>query len=101
MLGRQIDPRLLQIVAERGRGPRHLLGHRVGIGDEVPRRQPQAVHAAINVFGQIAHSLQPLQFREGPVDMTKRDNAGRAGDHDDRQHQQKTAESQLTDRNRG
>ena len=35
------------------------------IGDEIAGRQPQFVHAAVDLLGEVADVLQPLQFGEG------------------------------------
>ena len=49
-----------------------------GIGDEIARREPQFVHAAVDVLGEVADALQPLQFGEGRIDVADRDDAGGA-----------------------
>ncbi len=73
---------------------------RAGVGDEIPRREPQFVDAAVDVLGEVADALQPLQLGEGRVDVADRDDAGGRGDDDHRQHQHETAECQLADRKR-
>ncbi len=51
-------------------------GLRAGIGDEIPRGQPQFVHAAVDVLGKVAHALQPLQLGKGRIDVADGDDAG-------------------------
>ncbi len=100
LLGGKLQPGLLQDLAERRGGLPDLdrLGAR--IGHEIARRQPQFVHAAVDVLGEVADALQPLQFDKGRIDMADGDDAGGRGDHDHRQHQHETAECQLADRQR-
>ena len=73
---------------------------RARIGHEVAGGQPQFVHPPVDVLGEVADALQPLQLGKGRIDMTDGDDAGDAGDGDDGQHQQKAAEGQLPDRER-
>ena len=75
-------------------------GMRVRIGHVIAGGQPQLVHAAVDLLGQVADALQPLQFGEGGVDMADSDDAGDARHHDHRQYQQEAAKGQLTDRKR-
>src|SRR5882757_1362931 len=100
LLGRKLEPGLLQNIAQRGGGLRDL--HRLGarVGDEVARRQPQFVHPPVDVLGEVADALQPLQLAKGLVDMADRDDARRPGDDDDGQHEQEAAEGELADRKR-
>ena len=65
LLGGKLQPGFLQHLAEGCGGLPDLdrLGTR--IGDEIPRRQPQFVHAAVDVLGEVADTLQPLQLHEG------------------------------------
>ena len=100
LLGRKLEPRLLQDVAERVGRLRDLGRLRAGIGDEIARRKPQFVHAPVDVLGEVADALQPLQFAKGLSDVTDGDHARRTGDDDHRQHEQKAAERQLADRER-
>ncbi len=98
LLRGKLQPGFLQDLAERSGGLAYLdrLGTR--IGHEVPRRQPQFVHAAVDILGEVADALQPLQFHEGRIDMANGDDAGGRGDDDHRQHQHEAAECQLADR---
>ncbi|MBA7471549.1 hypothetical protein ES707_06855 [subsurface metagenome] len=100
LLGREFEAGLFQDVAQRRRGFRDLGRLRAGIGDEVARGQPQLVHAAVDILGKVADALQPLQLTKGLVDVPDGDDAGRAGDHDDREHQHEAAERHLADRER-
>ena len=75
-------------------------GLRAGIGDEIARRKPQFVHAAVDLLGEVADVLQPLQLGKGRIDVADGDDAGHAGGGDDRQQQQETAKGQLADRKR-
>ena len=79
---------------------RDPVGLRARIGHEIPRREPKLVGAPVDLLGEIANVLQPLQFGKGRIDMANGDDARHAGRGDDRQNQQKTAKGQLTDRDR-
>src|SRR5882724_5360249 len=100
LLGGELEAGLLQNFTQRGGGFPDLTGLRAWIGHEVPGGKPQFVHPAIDVFGQVANALQPLQLGKRRIDVADSDDAGDAGDHDHGQHQQKTAECKLTDRQR-
>ena len=100
LLGSEFQPRLLQDLAERGRGFADLERLAAGVRDEIPRGEPQFVHAAVNVLGQIADALQPLQLAKGRIDVADGDDAGGRRDDDHRQHQHEAAECQLADRKR-
>ena len=100
LLGRKLEAGLLQGFRQRRGGLGDLGGLRAGIGDEVARGQPQFVHAPVDVLGEVADALQPLQLAKGLVDMADGDDAGRARDHDHRQHQHEAAERHLADRER-
>lgn len=99
LLGRELDAGLLQDVAERrGRLADLLeLGAGAGIGDEVARGKAQFVHAAVDVLGEVADALEPLQLRKGRVDVPNRDHARGRCDDDHRQHEQEAAEGELAD----
>ena len=99
LLGHELDAGLLQDVAERRGRLAHLLelGAGAGIGDEVARGEPQLVHAAVDVLGEVADALKPLQFGKGRVDVPDRDHARGRGDDDHRQHQKEAAEGELAD----
>ena len=43
------------------------------IGDEIARREPQLVHPPVDLLGEVADILQPLQLGEGRVDVPDRD----------------------------
>jgi hypothetical protein len=98
LLGRELQSGLFEDFAERGGGPPDLAGLCAGIGHEVAGGEPQFVHPTIDVLREVADALQPLQLGERRIDMPDGDDAGGAGDHDHRQHQQEAAECQLTDR---
>jgi len=86
------------VVQRRGRLADLLeLGAGAGIGDEVARGEPQLVHAAVDVLGEVADALEPLQLGEGRIDVPDRDHARGRGDDDHRQHQEEAAEGELAD----
>ncbi|MGY4377018.1 hypothetical protein ACVWZ3_004657 [Bradyrhizobium sp. i1.3.6] len=99
LLGRELDAGLPQDVVQcRGRLADLLeLGAGAGIGDEIARRKPQLVHAAVDVLGEVADALEPLQLSEGRIDVPDRDHARGRGDDDHRQHQEEAAEGELAD----
>jgi hypothetical protein len=99
LLGRELDAGLLQDVAERRGRLAHLLelDAGAGVGDEVARGKAQFVHAAVDVLGEIADALEPLQLGKGRVDVPDRDHARGRGDDDHRQHQDEASERKLAD----
>ena len=70
------------------------------IDDEIARRQPQFVHAAVDLLGKIADILQSLQLGKGRTDVADGDHARHAGCGDDGKQQQETAKGQPADRKR-
>src|SRR6201999_1091898 len=78
----------------------HPIRLRIRISHEIPRRKPQLVGAPVDLLGEVADVLQPLQFGKGRIDMADGDDARHAGRGDDRQNQQKAAKGQLADRDR-
>ena len=70
------------------------------IDDEIARRKPQLVHAAVDLLGEVADVLQPLQFGKGRTDVADGDHARHAGCGDDGQQQQEAAKGQPADRKR-
>ena len=65
LFGGEFQAGLLQHLAERGRGLPDLARLGPGLGDEIARGQPQFVHATVDVLGEVADALQPLQFGKG------------------------------------
>ena len=61
---------------------------------------PDLLSAAVDFLRHVANVLEVLQLGKGCVDMTDRDHAGDAGDHDHRQQQRKTGKGELPDRQR-
>jgi len=51
---------------------------RFRVGNVIAGGQPQFVHAPVDLLGEVADALQPLQFREGGIDMADGDDAGDA-----------------------
>ena len=100
LLGCELQPRLLQELAQCRGGLADPIGLGALIGDEIAGREPQLVHAPVDLLGQVADALQPLKFGEGRIDVPDGEDAGHAGRGDDGQQQQKAAKGQLTDRER-
>jgi hypothetical protein len=100
LLWRELQPRLLQKRAQRRHRLPDPIGPGAGIGDEIAGRQPQLVHAPLDLLGDIAKALQALQLGKGRTDVADGNDAGDAGHHDHRQQQHETGEGQLTDRKR-
>ena len=100
LLGRQFQPRPLQERAQRRRRRSDPVGRRARIGDEIAGRQPQFVHAPVDLLGDVAEAIEPLQLGKGRVDVADRDHAGDAGHHDHGQQQHEAGKGQLTDRKR-
>ncbi len=100
LLGRELEPRLLQQRTQCRRGLSDPVGSGAGISDDIAGREPQFVHAPVDVLGQVADTLHPLKFGKGLVDVSDGDDAGHAGRRNDGQQQQEAAKGQLTDRKR-
>ena len=80
LLGGEFEPGLLQQLAQRRGGLADLVRLGARIGDEIARGEPQLVHAPVDVLGEVADALQPLQLGKGRVDVADGDDAGHAGD---------------------
>ena len=87
LLGGKLQPRFLQQRAQRRSRLPDLTGRRRRIGDEVARRQPQLIGAAVDFLRHIANALKVLQLGKGRIDVADRDHARDAGNHDHRQQQ--------------
>ncbi len=90
LIGGKLQPCFLQKIAQRGSRFPDLAGWSRWIGHEVPCREPQFVHAPVDVLRQIAKTLKPLQLGKGRIDVADGDDAGDARHHDHRQQQHET-----------
>ena len=100
LFGSEFQPGLFQKRAQRRHGLADPGRLRIRIGDEIARRQPQLVDPPVDLLGEVADALHPLQLGKGRVDMADRDDARHAGGGNHGQQQQKAAKGQLTDRQR-
>lgn len=98
LVERKLRPRILQQLRERSGRLAHMGGLRIGLGQEVARRKAELVHAAVDLFGEIADPLQPLQLGEGVVQSMDREHADDTGADDDREQKQERAKDDLADR---
>ena len=100
LLGSEFQPGLFQKCAQGRNRSSHPVRLGVRIGDEIARRKPQLVHPAVDLLGEVADILQPLQLGKGRIDMADGDDTRHTGRRDDHKYQQETAKGQLTDRQR-